>query len=100
VPLENRKNQSTLVRRVTYRDPVSGKLFEFITTVFDVPAGVIASLYKRRWDIEKVFDELKNKLNESKAWATSPTAKKMQAHFLCLAHNLLELLTRRLAAEQ
>ena len=91
--------QSTLVRRVTYRDPVSGKLFEFITTVFDVPPGVIASLYKRRWDIEKVFDELKNKLNESKAWATSPTAKKMQAHFLCLAHNLLELLTRRLAAE-
>ena len=78
---------------------MSGKLFEFITTVFDVPPGVIASLYKRRWDIEKVFDELKNKLNESKAWATSPTAKEMQAHFLCLAHNLLELLTRRLAAE-
>ena len=90
---------ATLVRRVTYRDPASSELFEFITTVFDVPPGVIASLFKRRWDIEKVFDEIKNKLNESKAWATSPIAKKMQAHFICLAHNLLELLARRLSDE-
>jgi hypothetical protein len=84
------------LRLVRYRDPVSGELYEFITTVLDLPPGVIAWLYKRRWEIEKVFDQFKNKLGEAKAWATSPTAKKMQAHFLCLTHNLLELLERKL----
>ena len=34
-----------------------------------------AGLYRWRWQIEKVFDCLKNKLNEKKSWAASPTAK-------------------------
>ncbi len=42
-----------------------------------------------RWDVEKVFDEFKNSLNEQKAWATSENAKTMQANFLCLTHNLM-----------
>ena len=32
---------------------------------------------------------MKNKLFEKKAWATSDTAKSMQAQFICLAHNLM-----------
>jgi len=28
-------------------------------------------------------------LNEKKAWATTEMAKTMQAHFICLAHNLM-----------
>jgi hypothetical protein len=35
--------------------------------------------------------QVKNKLGETKAWASSATAKAMQAHFLCLAHNLMIL---------
>lgn len=77
------------VRRVTYRDPVSGKQFEFLTTEETLAPGWIAHLYRMRWDIEKVFDEFKNKLGEKKAWATTATAKTIQARFLCLAHNLL-----------
>lgn len=92
-------SQHVMVRRVRYREPLSGEAYEFITTAYDLPPGVIAWLYKRRWDIEKVFDQLKNKLNEAKAWASSATAKEMQAHFLCMAHNLLELLERRLAVD-
>lgn len=83
--------QGTEVRLIRYRDPVSEKVYEFITTAFHLPADVIAWLYKSRWNIEKVFDQLKNKFDESKAWATSDTAKSIQAKFLCLAHNLLEL---------
>ena len=43
------------------------------------------------WDIEKVFDEFKNKLGEKKSWASTPTAKCIQAQCLCLAHTLLLL---------
>jgi hypothetical protein len=84
-------SQGVAVRRVTYDDPVSGERFEFITTEFTLPPGWIAFLYRLRWDIEKVFDEFKNKLSETKSWATSVTAKQVQAQLLCLAHNLLVL---------
>lgn len=79
------------LRWVNYVDPLTGSMLEFVTNLFDVPPGIIAWLYKQRWHIEKVFDQFKNKLFEAKAWATSATAKNIQAEFLCLTHNLLQL---------
>lgn len=38
-----------------------------------------------------MFDEFKNKLSETKSWASSTTAKHLQAQLLCLAHNLMQL---------
>lgn len=84
-------SQGVSVRRIRYFCPVRGEEFGFITNLMAVPPGLIVHLYRIRWDIEKVFDQLKNKLGEIKAWASSPTAKTMQAHFLCLAHNLMLL---------
>lgn len=92
-------SQQVVVRRVRYQEPVTGIVFEYITTVMDLPPGAIAWLYKRRWEIEKVFDQLKNKFAETKAWASSPNAKAMQAVFLCLAHNLSVLFERGLAEQ-
>ena len=54
-----------------------------------LPAHRLRSGHPLRWEIEKTFDELKNKLGETKAWASSANAKTMQAHFLCMAHNLM-----------
>ena len=45
---------------------------------------------------EKVFDELKNKLDETKAWAKTPMAKTNQAQLLCLTHNMMTLFENRL----
>ena len=64
-----------------------------------LPPGLIAELYRRRWCIEKAFDEFKNKLGEKKAWATSATAKTMQAQFLCITHNLLLWLDHQMSVE-
>jgi hypothetical protein len=75
---------------VTYQDPETGTTYVFITNLpTTIGPGLIALLYKHRWDIEKVFDEFKNKLAETKAWATTPTAKTCQARLLCLAHNAM-----------
>jgi hypothetical protein len=76
------------VHRVVYKCPISGETYSFVTSLTNVPPGLIAYLYKTRWDIEKIFDQVKNKLVEKKAWATSDTAKNMQAQFICIAHNL------------
>jgi hypothetical protein len=77
------------VLRVVYECPISGETYSFVTSLTNIPPGLIAYLYKTRWDIEKVFDQVKNKLAEKKAWATSDTAKNMQAQFVCIAHNLM-----------
>jgi hypothetical protein len=61
---------------------------------------VSAVIFKSRWDIEKVFDEFKNKLGEIKSWASTPNAKTCQARLLCLTHNLLTLMEERIFREQ
>jgi hypothetical protein len=80
-----------MVRLVTYYDPVRKETFRFLTNELTLLPGIIAHLYRLRWDIEKVFDEFKNKLAEKKAWASGQTAKTIQAQFMCLMHNLLVL---------
>jgi len=80
------------MRRVKYLDAVSGEEYDFITSDMDLPPGMIAHLYRMRWDIEKVFDEVKNKSEEKKSWASTETTKAMQIQFICLAHNLMILM--------
>jgi len=89
-----------LLRRIKYRDPATNTEYCFLTNEMTLPPGLIAFLYKLRWDIEKVFDEKKTKLGEKKAWAKSPVAHCQQAHFLCLAHNLLVLFERQLQTDE
>lgn len=79
------------IRRVTFTDYTDHKTYVYITSEMTLPPGLIALLYKMRWNIEKVFDETKTKLAEKKAWGTSEVAKEMQAHFICLAHNAMLL---------
>jgi len=89
-----------MIRRIVYTDPVSGKTYAFITNVFDLPPGIIAYLYKVRWDIEKAFQEFKSKYNERKAWGKSAEAKSMQANFLCVFYNLLLVLEDKVEVEE
>jgi IS4 transposase len=67
------------------------KVLLVITHEMDLPPGVIVELYRRRWEAEKVFDQIKNKLGEKKAWATSLVAKEAQAQLVAITHNLLLL---------
>jgi len=87
-----------VLRLICYIDPISGVAFEFLTNEMDLAPGVLVELYRRRWDVEKVFDELKNKLGQKKAWATSLVARTTQAHFVVLTHNLLLLYEQTLEA--
>ncbi len=61
-----------------------------------LPAHQLVIIYKCRWDIEKVFGELKGKMEERKSWASSPEAKRAHGQFECLAHNLTLLAEREM----
>lgn len=90
-------SSGTMIRRVRYRIPETGEVMEFLTNLgSNISPGIIAQLYFMRWRIEKSFDEVKNKLYETKAWAKSLNAKKMQAAFIVLAYNLSQLLNREI----
>jgi hypothetical protein len=78
-----------LMRIIRYTEPESGETYEFLTNEMDLPPGVIVELYRRRWEVEKVFDEIKNKLGEKKAWATSLVAKAVQGQMIAITHNLM-----------
>ena len=85
-----------VMRLIEYTDPETGTCYQFLTTDLTLRPGVVAWLYLLRWRIEKVFDTAKNKLEETKGWATGPVAQEIQAHFLALTHNLLVLFRSKL----
>ena len=86
-----RDRRGIKVREITFCNPCDGVVYVYLTSEMTLEPGLLVLLYKTRWEIEKVFDETKTKLQEKKSWATSPTAKQMQAHFVAIVHNLLLL---------
>jgi len=65
-----------LVRRVTYQDTETLAIYVYLTNLpVSLPPGIVALLYKSRWNVEKVFEEFKNKLGETKSWGSSANAK-------------------------
>jgi hypothetical protein len=84
-------------RRVIYQDPETGIVYARLTNLPPAIApGIVALLYRSRWEVEKVFDEFKNKLGEIKSWASTANAKTCQARLLCLTHNLMTLMEEQL----
>ncbi len=93
-------NSGDMLRKIVYVEPATGSKFVFLTNEMTLPPGLIAFIYKKRWDIEKVFDQFKNKLMEKKAWAKSPNGECAQAQFMALTPNLTLLLERKIELEE
>ncbi len=56
------KKKILRLRRIGYRDPESGKRYEFLTNHFRLSAKTITDIYKERWQIEIFFREIKQNL--------------------------------------
>jgi len=56
------KGKNIRLRRVGYRDPETGKHYEFLTNHFRLAPKTIADIYKDRWQIEIFFREIKQNL--------------------------------------
>ncbi len=70
--------------RSLFSNKLTGGFYDFLTNEMTIPPGLFARLYQMRWGIEKVYDEVKNNCDDKRAWASSPTAKTMQATLICL----------------
>ena len=56
------EKKSLRPRRIGYRDPETGKHYEFLTNHFRLSPQTIADIYKERWKIELFFKEIKQNL--------------------------------------
>ncbi len=50
--VKTKDNYPQPLRRVKYRDPETGRTFNFLTNNFAVPALTVAALYRCRWQVE------------------------------------------------
>ena len=62
------------LRRIRYRDQVTGKRYEFLTNNFTLAASTIAAIYKSRWQIELFFQWIKQNLKIKTFLGTSKNA--------------------------
>jgi hypothetical protein len=84
------------LRRVSYRDPKDGKVLVFLTNNFDLPAIIIAQLYKCRWQVELFFKWIKQNLRIKHFFGTTDNAVKTQVWIAICVYVLVAIVRKEL----
>jgi hypothetical protein len=87
------------LRRVSYRDPEDGRVLVFLTNNFNLPALVIAQLYKLRWRVELFFKWIKQNLRINHFFGTTDNAVKTQVWIAIGVYVLVAILRKELRLE-
>jgi hypothetical protein len=87
------------LRRISYRDPESGKALVFLTNNFDLPALTIAQLYRCRWRVELFFKWIKQNLRIKHFFGTSDNAVKTQVWIAICVYVLVAIVRKELRLE-
>lgn len=83
------------LRRVSFRDPETGKHLVFLTNLFEPTALQIAAIYKHRWQIELFFKWLKQNLAIKHFFGNSINAVKAQIWIAVCAYLLVLIAIKR-----
>jgi len=93
----NTKNDYPVpLRRVKYYDEKTGKIFNFLTNNFIVPAQTVADLYRYRWQVELFFKWIKQHLKIKSFFGTSENAVKSQIWIAISVYVLIAIVKKRL----
>ena len=82
-------------RRIAYWDSENERLFEFVTNNFELPAEKVALIYKKRWQIELLFKQLKQNFPLKYFIGDNENAVEIQIWAAMLANLLLSLVKSR-----
>jgi hypothetical protein len=88
------------LRRVSYRDPETGKKLDFLTNDFSLPARTIAELYRLRWQVELFFKWIKQHLRIKTFFGTSDNAVHTQIWIAISIYLLVAIARKRLGIER
>ncbi|MCL5801459.1 MAG: IS4 family transposase [Gammaproteobacteria bacterium] len=84
------------LRRIRYKDPVSGKTLVFLTNNTTLPPLTIAALYKSRWQVELFFKWIKQHLRIKRFLGTSENAVKTQIWCAVSTYVLIAIVKKEL----
>lgn len=82
------------LRRISFKDPETGKRLVFITNRFDLSGETICDLYKARWQVELFFKTLKQNLKIKKFLGLNKNAVFAQIFTALIAYVLLMYIRR------
>jgi len=88
------------LRRVKYHDFETGNILVFYTNDFDLPALVIAELYKQRWQVELFFKWVKQHLKIKVFYGHSENAVRTQSWIAVAVYCLLAIIRKELGADR
>jgi len=86
------KKKEHRARRVAYWDGKNERLFEFVTNNFEMSAEKVALIYKKRWQIELLFKQLKQNFPLKYFLGDNENAIESQIWAAMLANLLISLL--------
>jgi len=92
----DKKKEEHRARRIAYWDSENDRLFEFITNNFELTAEKIALIYKKRWQIELLFKQLKQNFPLKYFLGDNENAIEIQIWTAMLANLLITLVKSRL----
>ena len=87
----NKKGKQHRSRRIAYWDSDNNRLFEFITNNFELSAEKVALIYKKRWQIELLFKQLKQNFPLKYFLGDNENAIEIQIWSAMLANLLITL---------
>ena len=90
------KDYPSILRRIVVRDEESGKRVTFLTNNFALAPGLIAQLYRQRWQVELFFKWIKQHLRIKAFLGTSENAVKTQIWIAVCTYVLIAIVKKRL----
>ena len=96
----SRKSFPEPLRRITVYDPEQKIFLILLTNNFDLPAEVIAELYRRRWQVELFFKWIKQHLRIRSFYGRSENAVRCQIWSAICIYLMVAILKKELAIEK
>jgi hypothetical protein len=91
-----KKDYPEKLRRVKYHDAETDLTFVFLTNNFELPAIIIANLYRSRWQVELFFKWIKQHLRIKCFYGTSENAVKTQIWIAISVYVVVAILKKQL----
>ena len=98
--LSSARHYPDKLRRIHYVDAETGKSLVFLTNNFELPALVIALLYKSRWQVELFFKWIKQNLRIKHFFGNSDNAVKTQIWISICVYVLVAIVKKELKLEK
>jgi hypothetical protein len=92
----SKQDFDTPLRRVRFKDPMTGKGLVFLTNNFTLPALTITELYRCRWQVELFFKWIKQHLRIKVFYGTTENAVKTQIWIAVSVYVLVAIIKKRL----